>query len=508
MIFRTPPDQLVMGTYGPLPFRRAVRLPVAALTTHLRVAGVSGMGKSRYLAHLFLSLIRQGHAATLLDPHADTARLVFAHLVAGGFYTDPTAFERVAYWDPPGAAAVGRYLPLNVLDQPFDAPTTSRLVLEALRRAWPGLEGGVAPAFENAVLAGVSLLVRHKLPLPLLHDVLTDDGWRRRLLTGVTDPATRGFFARLDSWTNRERAQYLGSTLRRSFLLNFSPVLRLSLGQAENTVRMGERMRAGQSAIVNLALPDGDARRLLGSLFTVFVEQAALQRLALPPGERGPLHFLFVDEWSQFASQSGTAITTMLEQTRKAGVGLVLASQTEGQLSERVRAAAQNAGTSAIFRLGRADAEPVAPTLDRPDPYTVKHEVRDKALRKRMHPLYRGLAEQREGWVGAIQRLPPLLPAAAERAGGHARRATPARCGRGRGATGGGGGAVPDERVLAGGGGGGGVAVGAARHRADAHEATRARGGHGRGLSTVPRPVAEMVRSDPETPLFRSYKFR
>ncbi len=288
MLFHDQTDQLVMGTYGPPPFRLSVRLPVAALTTHLRVAGVSGMGKSRYLAHLFLSLIRQGYAATLLDPHADTARLILGHLVAGGFYTDPTAFERVAYWDLPGAAAVGRYLPLNVLDQPFDAPTVARLVLEALRRAWPGLEGGVAPAFENAVLAGVSVLVRHKLPLPLLHDVLTDDAWRRQLLQSVTDPATRGFFARLDAWSSRERAQYLGSTLRRSFLLNFSPVLRLSLGQGDNAIRMGERMAAGQSAIVNLALPDPDARRLLGSLLTVLVEQAALQRLATPAGERGP----------------------------------------------------------------------------------------------------------------------------------------------------------------------------------------------------------------------------
>ena len=42
----------------------------------------------------------------------------------------------------------------------------------------------------------------------------------------------------------------------------------------------------------------------------------------------------------------------------------------------------------------------------RHDPYQIKHEVRDKLLRRRTHPVYMPLTEQREAWVGAITRLP------------------------------------------------------------------------------------------------------
>ena len=60
-----------------------------------------------------------------------------------------------------------------------------------------------------------------------------------------------------------------------------------------------------------------------------------------------------------------------------------------------------------IFRLGRSDAEEAADLVLHHDPYQVKHEVRDKLLRRRTHPVYLSLAEQREEWVGAITRLPP-----------------------------------------------------------------------------------------------------
>jgi len=83
------------------------------------------------------------------------------------------------------------------------------------------LDDGAAPAFENAVLAGVSVPIRHRLPIGLLHDLLTDAPWRAGLLKGETDPTVRGFFAQLDGWGSRERAQSLESTLR--------PVLRYTL---------------------------------------------------------------------------------------------------------------------------------------------------------------------------------------------------------------------------------------------------------------------------------------
>jgi DNA helicase HerA-like ATPase len=400
----TTPDQLVLGTFGPPFLHIPVGIPVAALTTHVHIAGATNSGKSRLLAHIALSLITAGEGVTLLDPHGDAARLVLGHLVARGVYDNPAAYGRIAYLDLPAAARVWRYAPLNILAQPFDAPTTARLVLEAFRRAWPALDDGVAPAFENAVLAGASVLIRHRLPIVLLHDLLTDAAWRADLLEDEPDPTVRGFFRRLERWGSREQAQYLESTLRRAFLLGFSPVLRYSLGQTEN--RLGpfrERMDRGQSLIVNLALPDPDARRLIGSLMTVFMEQGALQRADVPAGERGRAHTLILDEFAAVSSQSGTALQHILEQCRKFGLGLVLANQSGSQLSERMRGALAGVGTTVVFRLGRADAEAAARSIGQTDPTLVKHAGDHRAA----HPLYAPLPEQWEGWTAAIQRLRP-----------------------------------------------------------------------------------------------------
>lgn len=266
------------------------------------------------------------------------------------------------------------------------------------------MDDGVAPAFENAVLAGVSVLIRNKLPIVLLHDLLTDVAWRAELLKDETDPTVRGFFARLDGWGSRERAQYLESTLRRAFLLSFSPVLRYSIGQTEN--RLGpfrRRMDEGRSLIVNLALPDPDARRLIGSLLTVSMEQGAMQRADTEAVRRGRRHTLIVDEFADVSSQSGVALAHVLEQCRKFGLGLVLSAQSNAQLPARIQAALAGVGTTVVFRLGREDAEAMAQGIGATDPTLVKHRGSDHAA----HPLYAPLPEQWEAWTAAIQRLKP-----------------------------------------------------------------------------------------------------
>jgi len=332
---RTP--SLLVGSYGPALLPVPVRLPLGDLRTHLWVSGVTGVGKSRLLAHLALALMAQGEAITLIDPHADTVRLVMAHLVARGVYDDPAAYDRITYLDLPAAARQHRYAALDLLDQGTDAPTTARLVLEAFQRAWPALDNGVAPAFENAVLAGVAVLIHHRLPLPLLGDLFLDAPWRATLLRGVRDPVVQGYFQRLAGWGSREQAQYLESTLRRVFLLGFSPVLRYSLGGEGNVLgSFRQRMDAGQSLLVNLALPDGDSRRLLGSILTVLAEQGALARAGVAAGERGQSHTLMVDEYGEVAAQSGVALSHILEQCRKFGLALVVSNQGGAQLEARV----------------------------------------------------------------------------------------------------------------------------------------------------------------------------
>jgi hypothetical protein len=92
------------------------------------------------------------------------------------------------------------------------------------------------------------------------------------------DPDIVAFFReRFDRWGKNDVAQMVESTLRRIFLLTFSPILKFSLSQSENTLDFRKIMDSGISVLCDLGkIRDPDARRLIGCLITVGYEMAAL----------------------------------------------------------------------------------------------------------------------------------------------------------------------------------------------------------------------------------------
>jgi hypothetical protein len=206
----------------------------------------------------------------------------------------------------------------------------------------------------------------------------------------------------MDQW-GRDAPLMKESTLNRADLLTLSPVLRHSLGSAENRLSFRELIDAGRSLIVNLALPHHDARRLFGCLLTVGMESAALSR-ADNRTSRIP-HHRMIDEFSQFMAQSEQSLTRMLSETRKYGLFCVMAHQNWTQASERLKGALQNVGIEMIMKSGRMDAEYSARVLGSVDPMEVKHLVEDEKAEERSHPAYLSLPEQWEKQVQAIQRL-------------------------------------------------------------------------------------------------------
>ena len=144
---------------------------------------------------------------TLIDPHGDLAELVLSHLAAAGVFEDPVAYERLVYLDLPAAAAQGRSLPFNYLDQPYDDHAMAELVTKACRRAWPELATG-APTFENILKHSVIVLRQNKLPLTELANLLTDKDLREQLLLRVTDAQVVRFFPLPDGPVGQRRAAH------------------------------------------------------------------------------------------------------------------------------------------------------------------------------------------------------------------------------------------------------------------------------------------------------------
>ena len=260
--------------------------------------------------------------------------------------------------------------------------------------------------FDTLVADGVKVLISNELPLTALYRLLTDKPFRDACLAVEDDDDIVAFFRdQFDRLPVRDQMDQAGSALRRAHLLTFSPVLKYSLSQPALGLDFRRVMDAGQSVIINLAVADGEARRLLGCLLTVAAEHAALSRADLPPDARGASHHLLLDEFSEFTAQSEEALARMLSQTRKYGLYLVMAHQTWSQTSARLRGALQNVGLDIVFRLGREDAEHAAKLLGTLDPERVKHLVADEGALERTHPLFYSLPEQWEELVAQLQEL-------------------------------------------------------------------------------------------------------
>jgi hypothetical protein len=252
------------------------------------------------------------------------------------------------------------------------------------------------------------VLLANNLPITALEPFLWDETFRSQLLARLTtqDAATiTSYFQNVYAELRRsEQMTYAGSVLRRAALLTDLPILRYSFAQPDNRVPFRQIMDSGTSVIINLALRELEASRLLGCLLTVGYEQAALSR----SDEQERLsHHLIVDEFHSFATHSAQAFASMLSQTRKYGLFLCAAHQFWGQATQHLQEALQNIGIDVVFNLGRTDAEYTAKELSRINPLHIKHEVADEYAVEKTHPVFYSVAEQ---WQGFMEYLQDLLP--------------------------------------------------------------------------------------------------
>lgn len=393
---------LILGTTGHPLLRRPFVIGPEGVAAHKHVIGLTGQGKSKFLASLFVQLVSQDIGCALIDPHADLASDILGALADRKFFDHPDARKRLYFID---FGRRDRYVPFNVLRQRYGDHDVARNVVEACKRAWPALADGAAPQFENILLSGAFVLIQNALPLTALPRLLSDSAYRAQLLQRVNDEDIVEFFrGRFDRW-GRDAPLMVESTLRRVFLLTFSPALKGALGHSDNVLDFRALMDDGVSVVFNLGGLDQDTQRLLGCLITVGFEVAALSRAELPESQRRQYH-LMIDEFSQFSAQSEAALARVLSLARKYGLFLTLAHQTWSQVNARLQGALQNAVTVA-FKLGRSDAEWAAPRFGRFDPYALKHEIEDPAQAGRSHPVFFSLPESLEAWTQALTDLRP-----------------------------------------------------------------------------------------------------
>jgi hypothetical protein len=122
----------------------------------------------------------------------------------------------------------------------------------------------------------------------------------------------------------------------------------------KNKLDLFSEMNAGKVILINTAkeLLKQNGTEIFGRFFIALIAQAAQERATLDKGARTPT-FVYIDECADYLDQN---VALILEQARKFNVGMILANQYVGQLSQKLQESFA-ANTSIKFAGGVSDKD-------------------------------------------------------------------------------------------------------------------------------------------------------
>lgn len=330
---------------------RPIALSALDSLRHLQVLGLTGTGKSTLLLNLIGQDMRSGAGVVVIDPKGDLVGDVLERV-------PDERLDDVVVLDPADAE---RPVGLNLLaGGAEDAELVADQVVSIFARIFAGFWG---PRTDDVLRSSILTLAEAPEPMTLAEIplLLTDEGFRRRLVGGLDEPVgLEPFWGWYESLSPGERAQAIGPVLNklRAFLLRRR--VRNVIGQP---VGLDLDRALGEGKIVLVALAKGllgeEAAALMGSLVLARVWQAIQRRAALPASQRRPVYG-FVDEFQDYVAIP-TSFSDLLAQARGLGLGLTLAHQHLGQLPNVLRdAVLANARSKVVFQTSAADARLLA----------------------------------------------------------------------------------------------------------------------------------------------------
>jgi hypothetical protein len=330
---------------------RPLALTGVASTRHLHLLGPSGSGKSTLMHSLIAQDLAAGAGLIVIEPRGDLIADVLASVPAERLndvvLLDPTDSDRPVGLNPLMAAGRPPELVADQLLGTFHS---------LYAHSW-----GV----RTADILGAALLTLVQVPgmslvaVPLL---LTNAGFRRRVLSQINDPVGLGpFWAGFEAWSEAERTTATAPVLNklRPFLMRSS--LRRLLGQAEPRFDLRQVFTRRKVLLCNLAVGQlgPEMASLIGALVLSQAWQAAQGRSTIERTQRRPV-FLYIDEFQNYLHLP-VDLGDMLVQARGLGLCLTVAHQHLGQLSSDMRTAVlANAGSKVAFRTAAEDGRIMA----------------------------------------------------------------------------------------------------------------------------------------------------
>jgi hypothetical protein len=320
---------------------------------HVYAVGQTGTGKSTLLENMALQDMLSGEGFAFIDPHGDTAERLLSMV-------PKERTEDVIYFSP---AEMDYPLGLNLFEF-NNEDQKDFLIQETINMLYklydPQHQGIIGPRYESLFRNAALTIMADPgggtfIDIPKLFN---DNQYVQQKLQHVTDPTVRDFwlkempasqrsneFGEVKSWFVSKFGAFLSNTMMRNII-----------GQTKSAFDIREVMDNKKILLVNLSKGrTGELNsKLLGMIFVMKFQAAAMSRAALPENERVDFS-LYVDEFQNFSTDS---FATILSEARKFHLNLIVANQFTTQLTDEIRDAVfGNIGTIISFRVGTNDAE-------------------------------------------------------------------------------------------------------------------------------------------------------
>ncbi|QQG52492.1 MAG: type IV secretion system DNA-binding domain-containing protein [Candidatus Falkowbacteria bacterium] len=314
---------------------------------HMYLIGKTGMGKSTVLENMIVDDIRNGYGVAVVDPHGDLAEKIMD-------YIPNDRLKDVVYFNP---SDINFPIAFNVVEQV--EPHLRHLVASGLigvfQKLWADSWG---PRLEyilrNAILAILDFPGSTLLGVVRM---LSDKGYRKRVVANITDPVVKAFWEKeFSGYADKFASEAVSPIQNKVGQFLSSSLMRNIIGQVKSAIDIRDIMDNGKILIMNLSKGriGEDNSALLGAMMITKIQLAAMSRVDIPEKERRDF-YLYIDEFQNFSTDS---FANILSEARKYRLNLILAHQYIEQLSEKVKPAVfGNVGTLVVFRVGAADAE-------------------------------------------------------------------------------------------------------------------------------------------------------
>lgn len=326
-----------------------VSIPEAVRRKHSLLLGKTGVGKTTLVHNMAFADLHAGVGFTVIDPHGSLVSDILG-------VVPRSRTNDVILLNP--AADHSRVIGINILEsvRPSERHLVVSSVISTISNLWP-LNWG--PRSEWLLEHFLYALLESPEPVTLaaLPRLITDKAYRASIVAGVSDPAVLQFFHFYESQNERFRDESVVPLLNKVSKFVTNPLLRAVVGQTTSSIDFRRVM--DESRILLCSLSKGalgeDVSSLLGSLIVTKLSLASLSRENVPE-EKRIFHVLYADEVQNFTH--GIDFPTILAESRKYALGLVVGTQTLAGLPERtVKSLFGNCGTIGSFRVSGEDAD-------------------------------------------------------------------------------------------------------------------------------------------------------